>query len=220
MTQLGMVLPTYTYNKERLEWAQRSFASLDRTLLLPYSAPLLLVKRPGPRNLARYPWYAEQVFQPEWIDNVDQAIAWGFDYLFEKQPVVTHACFLADDFIYSPYWLKQLVNLIERHPKAKGWTVYRSGNTNWHRTISVDENGDHLVTSISGPGAISRQEWKDWHFFCPRPCLHSLDIMHSETRPGERWATGKSYIQQIGVRGVHNTGPGCDEALEFVGEAL
>jgi hypothetical protein len=98
--------------------------------------------------------------------------------------------------------------------------VYRSNNERWHRTL-WEEGSDMRVTSISGPGCFSREEWRAWgldYRSFPRPDGWTMDLLHTIERPGERWVTSASYIQQIGVRGQHNNAGEGDEALDFVGE--
>jgi hypothetical protein len=223
--KFGFVLPIYLYNPERVAWAKRSFASLRKTQAIDHMPILLFVAKSehfdaeGLESQEDFPGFGRVIIQqPYDAANIDAAVTYGFDSLFRMFPEITHGCFLADDFIYNPVWLSELRALILRHPDAKSWSVYRSGNTKHHRTLQ-SEGVDMLVTSISGPGAITWEEWKDWNFdYRKFPVGISLDILHSRERIGDRWVTQKSYIQQIGVRGMHNTDQECDTSLDFVGE--
>lgn len=226
--RIGLVCLTYLYNEERVAWARRSFESLLRTETPGYQPVMLMVIRLGFAGLrgvlpeGYFPQFRTLMnLQPPDAKDACAAATWGFDCLFRNHEEVTHGFFLADDFIYHPKWMIELEGVINRHPQAKSWSVYRSGNTRWHRTLDV-QGDDHLVSSISGPGAFSRSEWEEWgvdyHSF-PWQGGWTLDVLHPELRPGERWVTGRSYIQQIGVRGMHNRAGECDESLDFVGEA-
>ena len=220
--RLGFVMPTRVDNPEREEWRKFSLSSLSRT---PVSDPLpvlLFVEKFPSFDLTFLSnfrgFFATSVPEPPDSHSACSALAYGYDCLFDAFTNVTHCCFLADDFIYNPQWLEQLQSLILRHPDAKGWSVYRSSNTRWHRTLRV-EGEDHLVTSISGPGAMTREEWFAWgvnHHSFPRLDCLTLDIAHPKDRPGERWVTERSYIQQIGLRGAHNYAGECDTALDFL----
>lgn len=226
--RFGIVIPTFCYGTERVEWARRSFASLARTEEPSEHPDLLFVVKKGVapfKSLLPCGYFSGLAHaivsaQPENIEGGCAALCWGFDRILEWFPDITHALFVGDDFIYHPEWLRQQEALILRHPNAISTYVYRSNNTRWHRTIR-EEGPDCLVTNISGPGCFSRAEWRDWgvdYRSFPRPDGCTLDILHERQRPGERWVTRSSYIQQIGVRGRHNNPSECDEALEFVGE--
>ena len=190
--------------------------------------PLVFVVREGVSTVEQaranrmFPGFTPRVvYQPDDVRTGCAALTFGFDFLFSNYPNVTHGVFVADDFVYNPAWLVELESLIQRHPGARSWYVYRSNNERWHRTLR-EEDSDHLVTSISGPGCFAREEWRSWgvdyHIF-PFPGGWTLDLLHSMMRLGERWVTARSYIQQIGVRGMHNSAQECDEAVDFVGES-
>lgn len=222
--KFGIVIPSYLYNAERVAWARRSFASLRHTLP-PSEPPVpLVVTKPGDVPIEQVLGEANLMTlvteQPRDAQNACAALAWGFDHMLERHPDVTHVLFVGDDFVYNPAWLQQQEALISRHPDARSWYVYRSSNERHHRTI-YDDGKDVLVTNISGPGCFSRSEWYDWgirYQDFPRPDGCTLDVLHGRERPGDRWVTRSSYVQQIGVRGMHNNAGECDEALEFVGE--
>lgn len=225
--RFGIVIPSWFYAAERIEWARQSFASLALTEEPSEAPDLMFVVKKGivpfrevvPHGTFSGLRNALVVSQPDSAQGGCGALAWGFDTILELASDVTHVLFVGDDFIYHPSWLRQQEALIERHPEAISTYVYRSSNTRWHRTIR-EEGEDCMVTNISGPGCFSRAEWRDWaidYRSFPRPDGCTLDILHERQRPGERWVTKASYLQQIGVRGMHNNAGECDEALDFVG---
>ena len=227
MIKIGLVMPTFIYNEERYRWCERSLTSLVRTEYPGYRPHLVMVIKGGIQHPPQFStvqafgiFDPSVLVQPEDARNGCGALIYGFDWLFQNDLEITHALFVGDDFVYHPSWLKQQEYLIARHPEAASTYVYRSNNTRHHRTIR-EEAGDCLVTNISGPGCFSREEWKAFGMTYrdfPRPDGCTLDILHARMRPGERWVTKSSYIQQIGVRGMHNNSGECDEALDFVGE--
>ena len=226
--RFGIVIPTYLYADERVVWAQRSLASLARTEEIDHTPDIMFVVKRGIvpfRGIlpdGGFSGIANPLVmrEPEDAQGGCAALCWGFDQLLKCFSDITHVMFLGDDFVYHPSWLRQQQELIQRHPDAVSWYVYRSSNTRYHRTIR-EEGPDCLVTNISGPGCFSRAEWIQWgqkYRDYPRADGMTMDIAHERERPGERWVTRASYIQQIGVRGRHNNAGECDEALEFVGE--
>lgn len=144
-----------------------------------------------------------------------------------QAPDVTHLVFLYDDFIFNPNWLKQLVGVIERHPDARAWSVYRSSYTRHHRIVDGD-GVDVRMTMHDGIGCITKEEWKllDNEVTVRAgdttvPNTHelgggcSLDVFHAYALPGSRWATSRDYWQNLGIH------PGLgrqDQAIDFVGE--
>lgn len=240
MINIGLVLVSYIYSQERAGWAERSFRSLARTNVdgLGYKPVMQYTYRLPPAVPFDYfqcvlQWKEKfegmAVDEPADVKGLDPVVIWSANHLMAKRPDVSHVMFLMDDFLYHPDWLLKLRDLIERHPEARGWSVYRSGYMRHHKTVRYEEwTEDHGVTSISGIGCISQVEWQeyapDWHrghggFPVPQECGggNTLDLHHAYARPGERWATGKSYIQSIGVNGLHCRN-GQDVAEEFVGE--
>jgi hypothetical protein len=227
--RLGFILPVYIYSDERLKWAERGLDSLRRTAKGSYYPPLLCVTKPGKFDDATLALLTKQPFpafihyianQPADASELNSAFAWGYEHIFERFPWVTHACILCEDWIFNPQWMMQLECLISRHPDAVGWSVYRSNNARWHRTLR-QEGEDCLVTSVNGPGAISREGWAAWgksYRDFPSPTGYSIDLLHVIECPGERWTTYKSYIQHIGLRGTYAHEGELDLSLEFVGE--
>jgi hypothetical protein len=158
--------------------------------------------------------------EPEEMGGVDAAAAYGYGRVFELFPDVSHAMLICDDFIYHPEWLVQVQYLIDRHPGARAWSVYRSGYSQNHWTVR--EDGDVEVNAISSIGALTREEWAGWQQNWrdyPRP-NKTLDVFHPLDRPGARWVTKSSYIQNIGRRGRNSTPNNHEWSLDFVGEAL
>lgn len=218
---IAFILPSYPINQERVAWAGRSFASLAKTKILNYKPRIVMVARAGacdPRTLfpKMQQFDVEILEQPKQITFIDAAFTWGLDHLFRNYPCITHGGILQDDFIYNENWLRELDALINRHPKALNWWVYRSNNEKYARTIKSDRM-DMLVTCINGPGVMTREEWQAWGLDY-HAVDFGLDVTHPKHRPGERWVTAKSYIQSIGIRGTHNTPEEGEVAIDFAGE--
>ena len=218
---IGFILPSYPFNRERAVWAKRSFTSLAKSRILNYKPRIVMVARPGvcdPRTLfpKMQQFDVEILEQPKQITFIDAAFTWGLDHLFRNYPWISHGGIVQDDFIYNPNWLRELDALISRRPNALNWWVYRSNNERYSRTIKSD-GADHQVTCVNGPGVMTREEWRAWGLDY-HAVDFGLDVTHPKQRPGERWVTAKSYIQSIGVRGVHNTPEEGEAAIGFVGE--
>lgn len=147
--------------------------------------------------------------------------------LKELVPDATHIVFLYDDFIFNPQWLNQLVGVIERHPDAKAWSVYRSSYTRHHRIVDGD-GVDVRMTMHDGMGCMTVGEWDAFETLIKSqvgnttvPPNHelgggfSIDIFHAYAMPGDRWATSRDYWQNLGI----HAGLGRqDQAIDFVGE--
>jgi len=230
----GMVLISYIRGSQREEWARRSFEGLTRTNTKGLVKPSLLLsyKDTGFDYKPYVDKWAEKfelVYgeDPEHVIGLDPIFIYSANHMLELWPDRTHIVFLTDDVLYNPEWLQQLDGLIERHPDGKAWTVYRSAYEYHHKTMQICDNGDIEVRSISGIGTISVQEWReynpDWKighggFYVMSPeggC--TLDLHHAWERKGQRWSTGASYWDHIGMVGTHSN---CDQehANNFVGE--
>ena len=235
--KFGIVLVSYVAGEPRISYANRSFASLSKTSFEGLERPVMQMS-------VKKTDFDYSPFIQQWSEKMDVDVKNDEDFvgrctdalfvccankLLADHDNITHLTFLTNDFIYNWDWLRQLQALIQRHPDAKAWTVYKSMNTRHHRTIRVDENGDHLLTSISSMGAISRQEWLEYN---PDPNLgnhgyhvpesegggETLDLHHCWARKGEYWGTDKDYQQHIGEYGI-NCCPGTPEhAGNFIGE--
>jgi hypothetical protein len=114
--------------------------------------------------------------------------------------------------------------LIERHPDGIAWSVYRSRYTRHHRIIGGDGT-DVLMTMHDGVGAVTREEWLEYkkhhngYDFQVPPTWpgggSTPDIHHSCARPGNRWATSRDYLENLGRhQGIEQY----DCAIDFVGE--
>lgn len=226
--KIGIVLPSWMYNDERTRLATAAFASLSRTSAIDPHPALLILAKFGSGWL--YDKFAEALPQFDCVlkedrdlSGTEQTLAWGTQELFNN-PAIDYVTWMGDDALFHPDWLLKLQELIVRHPDAKSWSVYRSNHEYFHKTLSV-EGDDVLVRSICGHGlTLGRTEWAEWginwrdgHWFC-----HSgdtLDLVHAEHRPGQRWVTRKSYVEHTGWRnGVHCTGGEKEYAQEFQGQ--
>ena len=95
----------------------------------------------------------------------------------------------------------------------------------WHHRTLRQEGQDHLVTSMAGNGTCwTREEWQAWGVnwkqgpTWPVPSGgDTLDLHHAYFRPGDRWATDTSFLDHIGVVGMHATGVP-EHAINFIGE--
>jgi|SRR5882724_2029673 len=236
MSRYCLLFPTYVDSTDRQLIAQTSYRSLLKTIVPNGDAPLFVVcvwkgqiakdQVDKVRCFINSPFQMETMHQPDGIEGSDQSICYAMEQVILKVPGLTHVILLCDDILYHPDWFVETKALVERHPDAKAWTIYRSAHTRHHRTVARDGFGDHSVTSMAGSGmCITLDEWKAWGIKAsdgmswPIPTGgHTIDLHHAWARPGERWATDKSYIQHIGKIGVHCTAETPEYALEFVGE--
>jgi hypothetical protein len=227
--KFGMVMPFYAPTPQRVAWAERSFASLGKTNLAGLESPLLYVVHKGKSHqwpaFGALPFIVRFYEQPQDAKNLDGALAWGWNRLVEENPEISHLLMLTDDYLYNPDWLIALEGLILRRPEARAWWVYRSAHEYHHKVFRIDGE-DALVRSISGNGCFTVEEWKAWgvdYREWPREFGNpeggnTLDLHHSFVRPGEYWLTKRSYIQNIGTRGVHQRKDTPERAVDFVGE--
>lgn len=144
----------------------------------------------------------------------------GADEVLKNQDV-THIYFMHDDFIYNPDWLRQLIDLIGRHQGALAWSVYRSSFEQFHRIIGGD-GLDVLMSAHDGIGAMTREAWLEYQTAAAGDYgvpgfgeVCSMDVHYSYFYPGDRWATSRDWIQNIGV---HDGFGRSDQAIDFVGE--
>lgn len=232
--RFGLILASWIYDEQRQVWAQKSFNSLAKTKTVKLDTIPVLQFTYKPSGVVFTPFFlawshkflVSVTEQPKFVRGLDPTLIWSADKVFAEYKDVTHVMFIMDDYLFKPTWLKQLEGLIDRHPKAKAYSVYRSANSRHHWTVKRNSYGDHKVTSISGIGAVSREEWMaykpDWklghgHYNVPENNGggYTVDLHHPWARPGDRWVTDKSYIQHIGVEGIH-CGVGVPErALNF-----
>jgi hypothetical protein len=223
--KLGIVLPSYLYSEERKRLATDAFISLARTDSLLEPAALMLLIR-GPIQSYTVPLEMLQrkfrmVMKPDdGLEGTEQPLAYGTSWLFENGDV-DFVTWMGDDALFNPLWLWRLERLVKNHPDAKSWSVYRSAHEAVHK--SLQETGDEVrVRSICGHGlTLSRKEWTEWGIDWRKGSWgchqgDTLDLVHSEERPGERWVTRESYIQHTGKVGVHCTESIPEYAKNFV----
>jgi hypothetical protein len=235
MSKYGIVLPTYINSDERHKIAERSYASLYRTFVAPEDRPLrIMIVAAGARSFdlafsyeaKEWDYFDIGVFrQPPQVIGLEPSAAWIVEQFFARTDC-THVIELADDMIYHPNWFIELKSLVARHPGAKAWSVYRSAHTLHHRTMQTEiGSGDHLVTSLAGNGTCwTREEWIAWGVHWTKGPWSvptggdTLDLHHAYFRPGERWATDKSFIEHVGIVGIHCHAGTPEHALNFQGE--
>ena len=237
MNKYGLALCSFVYSPQRGDYTSRSLESLAETNPYPVDQPILQFTYKG-SGFDYQPYLKKleekfilQVDKEEdfGIRGLDPAYINSINNMLLLYPEITHIVYMMDDMIYNPDWLQQLDGLIERHPDAKAWTVYRSSYTRHHRVIA-NVGDDCLVTSIAGVGAMAKKEWEEYnldgnngHGFYVTPVDkgggNTVDLHHAYARPGERWATGRDYWENIGAVGTHSNQAVCiDKALDFVGE--
>lgn len=229
--RLAFVLPTYIDTEARRRWAESSLASLSKSRTDGLEqTPLLLIIHKGEMSAQavarhKFPQFDLQVTaQSPAIHSNDGVYCWSCYQIIEHIPSVTHIALITDDWLYNPRWILELQSLLQRRPAAKAAWVYRSAYEEIHKTLKVEMNGDVMVRSINAGGMSPISEWKEWKLDwrrCPRENGEkgrlSLDLLHPVERPGERWVTSKSYIVNIGMRGVCQRPETYDFAVDFVG---
>ena len=217
IVKLGVILPTFVYDNTRAALAAAMFPTLLNTRIEGLTEkPMLTIMYKPPSVPFTYPtdeqfnekFVFERLLDPPEVSGVDQTLAWGTTHMFDNgADTVT---WLGDDSLLHPDWLFQLEALINRHPEARAWSVYRSAYEMVHRTLWQDEegSGDVRVRSIGYTLTFSKKEWRGWGVDWRRgywDCAdgNTLDLCHIHDRPGERWVTGVSYAQHTGRWGVH-----------------
>lgn len=225
--RLGIVLPSYMYSEERKRLATAAFLSLAKSEALPHPTDLLLLVKSGTAQAYTTPIellsnkFNVIIRTDEGLNGTEQTLAFGTQWLFENRGV-EYVTWMGDDALFHPMWLWKLQRLIAEHPEAKSWSVYRSAFEFVHRTL--DEGGEDVkVRSICGHGlTFSKKEWSEWGvdwrvgaWACHQG--DTLDLVHSEVRPGERWVTKNSYIEHTGRVGVHCTPDIPEYAKNFQG---
>lgn len=212
--KFGIVLPTWRYNAERAILCDTALKSLAAT---NYSErPLLKLMVRG--DYKPYEAICEKltekfVVDPDICDDsnvqgTEQTLAYGSDQL-ARWGNIEYIIWMGDDALFHSMWLQELEGLISRHPNAKAWSVYHSAFKQVHKTESSILNDVH-VRSICGHGLTMRAvEWLAWgkRYKDLRGQgyngTYTLDLLHVQERPGERWVTKNSYVQHTGRQGVH-----------------
>ena len=213
--QLAVVLPSWVYDTERARLANLAFETLAKTRTRHFArTPWLGLLIREPKIPFQYPTYEElspnlelgMLGQGVQLSGTEQTLAYGTQTFFDKG--ADYVTWMGDDALFHPEWLHELQKLIYRHPDAKCWSVYRSAHTAFHKTLE-ERDGDVMTASICGHGfTISKQEWTEWgiNWRDGAWCCHAgdtLDLVHAQNRPGERWCTGVSYIEHTGRYGQH-----------------
>lgn len=227
--KLAVVLASWVYSPERAKLVTEGFRTLLQTMSVPDCSLALIVREPTVPFTYPSVHDLKRVFQRrDLIDNsealgTEATLAFGTHYAI-REFEASHICWMGDDALFHPRWLRELVALIVRRPEATAWSVYRSAYTQVHPTVSL-HGRDALVRSVSGHGlTLSREEWEayglQWHSAnVVSPMGDTIDLHHAFTRPGERWVTQRSFVDHTGVVGHHCTEAIPEFADQFVGVA-
>jgi len=211
--KFGVVLPTWIYSRSRRIWADAAFRDLTCTQSPSERPYLLLLLGPSdynyPVDLLKTVFDCTALAQPENVSGTEQTLAYGTEWVL-RETDASHVVWLGDDALFNPRWLVELEGLAGRHPEARGWSVYRSAYEYVHKTLAEDDK-DVLVRSLCGHGmTFSREEWVAWGINWQQGKMwtnphggETLDLHHVWARPGERWATRRSYIDHTGKTGFH-----------------
>jgi hypothetical protein len=211
--KFGIVLPTWIYSRNRQFLADAAFASLAETQPATEKPYLLQLVKSGqsgyPTQALQKPFNCIVVPDPENVSGTEQTLAYGTQWILDETPA-DYVVWLGDDALFNPRWLIELEGLIGRHPEARAWSVYRSAYEQIHKTL-VETESDAMVRSLCGHGmTFTREEWAAWGINWRQGKMWSnphggetLDLHHVWARPGERWATRRSYIDHTGKTGFH-----------------
>jgi hypothetical protein len=224
--KFGLALISFVANSERAKIVTRSLESLARTdingldcipaLDISYGESMWFDYKDVGR-LFEGRFYLRVLPDPPEVPKPDimhySATAAAMRLLKDVQDV-THVVCMVDDYIYNPDWLRQLAALIERHPTdTRAWSVFRSRYTAFHQIVGGDGT-DVLMSMHDSMGCMTRQEMTE---FCRYGYVGTPDCTHAGSRPGNRWATSRDYMENLGRH--HNLGIGdVDCAIDFVGE--
>lgn len=228
--RFAFVVLSYVYDDARAALAKRSFESLLKTNVIGIERPLLQFSIE--QSTFDYESYFVKLREKFDVDSrsdikatnksLTNVIIASMDDLFDKYSDLTHIGLLPDDWIYNSEWLQQLRALVLRHPDAKAWSVIRSSYTRHHRILGGD-GVDVLMNMHDAQGLITRENWKAYNaasytdFTVPMAigggC--TIDVHYPCKCPGDRWATSRDYIENIGV---HPELGRLDQAIDFVGE--
>jgi hypothetical protein len=227
--RIGLILPSWVYDRTRAVLAFECFRTLKDTYKTHDPVKLIVLVKP-PKVFFDYgsdgDWVQttfERILlpQPSNVNGTEQTLAYGTSLLFEN-PRISHVCWLGDDGYFHPAWYEELQRLILRHPDAVSYSVYRSSHVRYHAPLK-EEGEDVLCKSLCGHGlTVSREEWTAWGInwesgSWPCPAGDTLDLHHTYVRLGERWCTQKSYIDHKAKEGVHQVLGTNEQALNFAG---
>jgi hypothetical protein len=202
--------------EKRIEMATRSLSSLIKTNVEGLETPTLRISY-KPSSFDYEPFVDELkkkftvmlIPDPPHYNSMVYAATDSANALLNEDQSITHICHLCDDRLFNSEWLQQLKGLIERHAGARAWSVYRSATVEYHQIVGSD-GLDVLMSMHDAIGCTTREEWQGFFSSCGfTPCP---DIHHSQMRPGQRWATGRDYMQNMGLHFER------DCAIDFVGE--
>lgn len=221
--RFGLSFVTFVYNPQRATMVDYVLRNLANTNVEGLEKPVLRIGyKPSSFQYSEYFEMLTKKFDVTCFpdgpgcNTMVVAIQDAGSRILKEHPDVTHVVHLCDDRIYNSEWLIELKQLIDRHPKALAWSVFRSAYTDYHRIIGGDGR-DVLMTMHDAIGCTSREEWQS--FIGEYGYLGCPDIQHASLRPGERWATGRDYSDIHPLGRHYDRGIGeVDRAIDFVGE--
>lgn len=229
--KIGLVLTSHAYSEERARIAKRSLDSLTKTDMSGLTRPAMVFLNTT-SSFDYAPYLA--AWEEKWDTIVIKDLPHtkdinGFNFLLTTgaklvldDASVTHVYFMYDDFLYHKQWLREVVEITERHPEARSCGVYRSRWEVFHRIIGTD-GVDDMMTMLDGVGCVDRQEWMEYqeqakgNYVIPELGCVTMDVHHSFTRSGQFWSTKRDYLQNLGI---HDWLGDLDTAMDFVGEAI
>lgn len=221
--KFGMAFVTYVYRPERVAMVRHVLTSLAKTNVDGLEKPVFRISyRPSFFDYNEFVPALSEKFEVYMVTDSPQCNSMQYAHvdagvkILNEHPEVTHVCHLCDDRICNPQWLQETKGLIERHPGARAWSVFRSAYTDFHRIIGGD-GIDVLMTMHDALGCTSREEWMQ--FFSECGYTGEPDCDHAARHPGERWATSRDYMEIHPVGRHFDRGIGeVDRAIDFVGE--
>ncbi len=213
--RFGINYITSVYNDARKDIVMRTLPSLIKTNVEGLEKPVLRFNHSTSFDYSLYVEQLQQKFEldmrPDTLSGFTAILQDGANTLLEEHPDVTHISFMCDDSLCNSEWLQQLDQLIQRRPDGIAWAVYRSSLTYYHQILGT-EGDDVRMSMHDGIGCVTREEWQEYMKGGFMPCP---DIYHASNRPGNRWATGRDYIENLGVHPEYGR---LDQAIDFVGE--
>ena len=209
--RFGFVIPIYTVNEQRRNWAVASLRSLAKTVVIGEPPVICFVLNSAKENesegIIRSSGLSQfdvmLIEQPPDAASIDACNIFGWSHILKTRPDITHLAMMTVDWLYNPRWLIELENIIQRHPQARAWWVYRSAFEFFHKTLRIEE--DVLVRSFNAGGCFPAADYRAWN-----PDYHNFRISaprvtdaRFDENTGNLWmqmADGQNYTFTKGSR--------------------